>query len=321
MSNTRSYLSLKIGLLIVAIVWFLFSFHELVKAIAAINEYVYVSSTILSSWIQITDIFGVVGLVIRTVAGFTAFAVILFYLVKKKLSTPTTFKVLRGILVAEAIYWMSIFIAGLWCALPVGLSGWGGGVIIGAGDLSFNLGLIIETAIPCLAGAIAIPTALFKLASTLKSNKSTKRAIKWGLIAGTVYIFVFWLNNIGNWIYTIMVKGAEYLTFYPENLLSFSLSSIGLLALGIFAAYFTRKSTRMDTREGLKLRTIGIIIVALGLCYFWNYLTWIYFGRPEVWSAWYAWFLGHNMDLWILSIPLVGLPLLFERRFLDIHDD
>jgi hypothetical protein len=29
------------------------------------------------------------------------------------------------------------------------------------------------------------------------------------------------------------------------------------------------------------------------------------------WNEWYAWILGHNLDLWMLSLPLVGIPLLF----------
>jgi uncharacterized membrane protein YqhA len=141
-----------------------------------------------------------------------------------------------------------------------------------------------------------------------------KDAIKWGLIAGTVYVFVFWLNNTGMWIATVMSKGTEYLTTYPENLLSFALTTIGLLALAVFTAYFTKKSVGTETLEKLKLKTLGAIIVALGLYFLWNYLTWIFFGRPELWSDWYAWFLGHNLDLWILSLPLVGLPLLFKRH-------
>ncbi len=66
--------------------------------------------------------------------------------------------------------------------------------------------------------------------------------------------------------------------------------------------------------EKLKLRTVGAIIVLLGLYFLWNYLTWIYFQSNQLWSDWYAWILGHNMNLWLLSIPLVGLPLLFEEE-------
>lgn len=279
MVEARSYLPLKIGLLIVAIVWFMFSFHELFKATVNIAEYANIASNrpILAFWILITDISGVIGLVIRTVASLTAVAAIIFYLATKGFSASTTLKGLKWILIAEAIYWISIFVAGLWCVLPVGLAGFGGGgVTIGAGDFRFNLGLIIETGIPCLAGAIAIPIALFKLTSELNPNKSTKRAIRWGLITGTVYVFVFWLNNAGNWVYTIMQNRTEYLTSYPENLLSFGLGTIGLLALGIFTALFSKKSIGTETVERLKLKTIGAIIVALGLCYFWNYMTWIF---------------------------------------------
>jgi uncharacterized membrane protein YqhA len=113
------------------------------------------------------------------------------------------------------------------------------------------------------------------------------------------------------WIATLMSKGTEYLITYPENLLSFALTTIGLLALAVFTAYFTKKSIGTESLEKLKLRTIGAIIVALGLYFLWNYLTWIFFGG---WSNWYAWFLGHNLDLWMLSLPLVGLPLLFKRQ-------
>jgi small-conductance mechanosensitive channel len=175
----------------------------------------------------------------------------------------------------------------------------------------------LEGGIPVLAGAIGIPIALFKLVLELKPNKPMKGAIKWGLIAGAVYVFVFWLNNVGNWVYAMMEKGTELLTTYPENLLSFVLGSIVLFALAVYTAYFSGKSIGTETVDKLNLKTIGAIIVVLGLVYFWNYMTWIYFGSNQLWgtyTVWYAWFLGHNMDLWLLTIPLVGLSLLFERK-------
>jgi hypothetical protein len=162
--------------------------------------------------------------------------------------------------------------------------------------------------------SIAIPIALFKLAFALDPNKPPKGAIKWGLIAGTICVLLFWLSNTSIWVSTVWQKGTEYLTSYPENLLSFGLTTIGIFALALFTAYFSKKSIGTETLEKLKLKTLGAIIVALGLYFLWNYLTWIFFGRNELWSSWYAWFLGHNMDLWLLSIPLVGLPLLFERK-------
>jgi len=187
--------------------------------------------------------------------------------------------------------------------LPVDFSGFGA--------TGFSLSLLITTGIPCLVSSIAIPFALFKLAFKLTPDKPQKDAIKWGLTAGTAYVFVFWLNNMGMWMATLMQKGTEYLFTYPENLFSFALTTIGLLALALFTAYFTKKSFGTETWEKLKLRTIGIIIMAIGLYFLWNYLTWIFFGG---WSDWYAWFLGHNLDLWMLSLPLVGLSLLFKRQ-------
>jgi len=229
-----------------------------------------------------------------------------FLLCQKELSSPTTFKVLRWILVLEALYWLGLLVSGIWGVMPVSVT-----VTDYILTLQFNLTLLITTGIPCLVSSITIPIALFKIASKLNPNKPPKDAIKWGLIAGTVYVFVFWLNNTGMWIATIMSKGTEFLTTYPENLLSFTLTSIGLLALAVFTAHFTKKSIGTETLEKLKLRTLGAIIVALGLYFLWNYLTWIFFGG---WSDWYAWFLGHNLDLWLLSLPLVGLPLLFKRQ-------
>ena len=136
-------------------------------------------------------------------------------------------------------------------------------------------------------------------------------ALKWGLIAGTVYVFVFWLNNTGMWLATLLTKGTEYIGAYPENLLSFVLTIYGLPVLAAFAAYYTGKSIAAgpEAFEKLNPRPIGALIIALGLYFLWNYLTWIFFGG---WSDWYAWFLGHNLDLWMLSLPLVGLPLLFK---------
>lgn len=301
MTEQKFYSPLKIGFLLVALAYFLFTFHAMFT-LGWIGEWENLGST-LGFWIFITDISASFTLVFRFVASLIALAAIIFYFAKKGFSTLTTLKVLKWILVLEAIYWLGLLVSGVWGVLPAELGGFSSVGII-----------LITTGIPCLVSATAIPIVLFKLASKLTLNKPAKDAMKWGLIAGTVYVFVFWLNNTGNWIATVMGKGTGYLTAYPENLFSFGLTTVGLLALALFTAYFTKKSIGKVTLEMLKLKTLGAIIVALGLYFLWNYLTWIFFGRPELWSGWYAWFLGHNLDLWVLSIPLVGLPLLFKRK-------
>ena len=306
MAESKFYSPLKIGLLIVTLAYFLFTFHAMFT-LSWIGEWEYLGGSSLGSfWIFVTDISASICLIFRFIAGILAVAVIIFYFAKKGLAAPTAFKVLRWILVLEAIYWLGLLVSGVWGVLPVGLGGFGND-----GALSqFNFGLLITTGIPCLVSSIAIPIALFKLASQLKPNKPMKGAIKWGLIAGTVYVFVFWLNNTGIWIVTVMSEGTEFLTAYPENLLSFALTMYGLPIIAIFTAYFMGKSIGTEALEKLNLRTMGAIIVALGLYFLWNYLTWIFFGG---WNDWYTWFLGHNLDLWLLSLPLVGLPLLFKR--------
>jgi hypothetical protein len=302
MAEPKFYSPFKIGLLIVSIAYFLFTFHAMFT-LSWIGEWEFFTGS-GSFWIFISDISATVGLVFRFVASLIAFAAVIFYFAKKGLSTATTLKILRWVLIAEAIYWVPLVVSGVMGVLPV-VSG-----VFG----TFAVGSLIATAIPCFVEAIAIPIALLKLVFELSPNKPTKGAIKWGLIAGTLYVLVLWLNNTGMWIYSVMWKGGAYLISYPENLLSFGLTTVGLFVLVVFTAYFSKKSIGTETLEKLKLKTAGAIIVALGLYFLWNYLTWIFFGRNELWSDWYAWFLGHNLDLWLLSIPLVGLPLLFRRK-------
>ena len=299
MAEPKFYSPLKIGLFIVAIAYFLFTLHALFT-FSWWGEWEGLPEP-LASWIFVIDISAICFLVFRFLAGIIAVVTFIFYFTKKSLSAPTTLRILKWILVFEALYWLGLLTSGIWGVMP-------------ASGLQFNVGALITTGIPCLVSSIAIPLALFKLASKLKPNKPLKGAIKWGLIAGTVYIFVFWLNNTGMWIVTVMSRGTEYLSAYPVNLLSFASTTIGLLALAVFTAYFTKKSIGTEAVEKLKLKTLGAIIVALGLYFLWNYLTWIFFGGDHLWSDWYAWFLGHNLDLWMLSLPLVGLPLLFKRN-------
>ncbi len=138
------------------------------------------------------------------------------------------------------------------------------------------------------------------------------------MISGTIIVFVYWLLNMGIWMLTIPVKGMEYLTNYPYMMISFLSTVLGLLGLTIYSVYATKKNVGTETLQNLNLKPAGIIILGLGMFYLWNYLTYIFFGGIHVWSDWYAWLLGHNMDLWMLSLPLVGIPLLFKNKKANI---
>jgi len=309
MSKPSFYSPLKIGLLIVAIAYFLFTFHAMFT-LSWIGEWESFKGS-LRAIIFAEDISASIGVAFRLGASAIALGSVILYFVRKGLSTQKITKVLRLVLVGEAIYWLGLLTtAVLSLTSTFGFTIWRANGHIST--LPFSVSLLIYE-LPLLVESIVIPTVLFKLSHELNPNKPLKGAIKWGLIAGTVYILLFWLTSTAIWISTVLRQGIPYLTAYPENLLSFTLSSFGMLALTIFTASFVKKSVGTENVEKIDIQTIGAIITVLGLFFLWNYLSWIFFGKAETWSYWYLWFLG-NLNLWLLSIPLVGLPLLFSHK-------
>jgi len=309
MPKPNFYSPLKIGLLIVAAAYFLFTFHAMFT-LSWIGEWESFNGS-LRSIIFAEDISAAIGVAFRLVASAVALGGVMLYLVRKGLPTQTVKKLARLVLFGEAIYWLGLLTtAVLTLTSTFGFTIWRANGHISTLPIFVSL-LIYE--VPLLVESIIIPVVLFKLSHELNQNKQVKGAIKWASIAGTVYVLVFWLTSTAIWISTILRQGIQYLTAYPENLLSFTLASFGMLALTIFTAYFAKKTIRTQNMEKLEIRTIGAIITTLGLFWLWNYLSWVFFGKPETWSYWYLWFLG-NLNLWLLSIPMVGLPLLFKHK-------
>jgi hypothetical protein len=310
MANQNFYSPLKIAFFIVASAYFLFTFHAMFT-LSWIGEWESFGDP-FRFVVFVEDVAANIGLAFRLAASTIAFAGVILYFAKKGLSHLTTVKVLRLVLVGEAIYWLGLLPSGV---LPLfstlGFATWR---VDGHVSLIPVLTSLLTNEIPLFVESIAIPAVLFKLAYELNPNKPVKGAIKWGLIAGAVYVLVFWLTNTALWVTAVMRQGTAYLTSYPQNLFSFVLTSIGMLALTVFTGYFAKKSVGTETVEKLDLKSVGAITTALGLFFLWNYLTWIFFGTDEIWSNWYQWFLGHNLNLWLLAIPLVGLPLLFKRK-------
>jgi hypothetical protein len=306
MPEQKFYSPLKIGLLIVTLSYFLFTFHSMFT-LSWIGEWARIPGS-FSFNIFVEDISATIGLVFRFAGSIIALAAMISYLVNKNISKPKAYVILRVILIFEAIYWLGLLTSGVIGAQSL-VRGFGNRTIISL------LSSLVTSVLPTLAESLAIPIALFILAYKLSPKKPVKGQIKWGLITGTIFIIVFWLVNTGIWTITVWTnprpKGTEYLTSYPQNMFSFILTSIGLLALALYSAYVTKKSAGTNNLQELKLKPVGIIILGLGMYFLWNYLTWIFFGGDYLWSDWYAWWLGHNMDLWLLSLPLVGLPLLF----------
>jgi hypothetical protein len=293
---------LKVGLLIVALAYFLFNLHALFT-LEWVGEWDRIGGGAFRFAILVEDVTAFVGVIFRFLAGIIAMGVAAYYSLKRLPSTQKAYQVLRIILVFEALYWVTL--------LPTAYFEVSGLTIVPVSGL-FNY--LAWTAIPALVESIVPTVTLLILATKLNPNKPANNAIKWALISGTIYVAAFWLLNMGSWMLVIIGKGTQYLTNYPQHILSFAITVFGLLFLTIYSGYFTWKSRRVQNLQELNLRASGAIIAALGLYFLWNYLSWIFFGGDYVWSSWYAWFLGHNMDLWMLSLPLVGLPLLFYRK-------
>ncbi len=283
---------LKLGIFIVAVAYFLFTLHA-TFTLSWIGEWNAIQDPTTRFWIFLTDVVAGTFLSFRFIASVVALSTVLLYFARG-LPQSTVNKILRVVLVFEGLYWLGLLPSGIWGIVPT------------AG--SFNLGLLVSTGIPCLVSSIGMPIALFTLAYKLGPNKPQSGAIKWALIAGVLYIAVLWLNNTGVWLINLLPPSSGSIIVSTESKVSLVLTVAGLLALLIYAAYFAKKSMGADSVWRLSLGSVGAIMVALGAYFLWNYLTWIFWGG---WNEWYAWFLGHNLDLWLLSLPLLGLPLLF----------
>jgi hypothetical protein len=289
MVEAKALWPVKLGLLSVALSWFSFTFYEF--AFGIFNR--------TTVWpIVIQDIPGVLGMGFRTGAGFMAVITILLWIFKKNLSNPEMMMAVRFILIFEAATFVSLLPSGVYAFIFPSL---------------LVPQRIIGSTLPVLTESIVIPIVLVRLFFALSPNKPVRNVIKWALISGVVYLFVFWLNYMGNWVYTLFIKGVEYITTHPVNLFSFCLTSIGLLLLASYSAYFARKSIGADSLSSLDTGTIGYIITFFGLYFVFTYFLWLIFGFVGGWSSWYAWFFNHNVDLWLLTAPILGLALILQK--------
>ncbi|MCW4045292.1 MAG: hypothetical protein NWE94_07240 [Candidatus Bathyarchaeota archaeon] len=290
---------LRVGLFLVSVSLFSYMLYELANGV--INR-----GPLTVFWILVTDVPGCIGMASRVGAGFVAVVVMLFYVVGRDLSRVEAFMAVRLIVLFEAGYWfLSFFMSGVMGLAPF---------FSGSGLLGGSWEMFFENTLPCFVQSVGLVAVLLKLFFVLNPNKPLRGVIKWGLIAGTFYVFVFWLNNTGNWVAALGGKGWEYVTLYPANLFSFLFTVVGLLALGLYAAYFSWRSFGAESLGEVDLHKVGVVVTFVGLYFAVHYFMYIYLGAVGGWGTWYAWMLGHNLDLWAMSLPLVGLPLLFRRN-------
>lgn len=287
--------TIRTGVFLIALSWFLFTFYEFINGILHNTH----PGPYATTWLLFSDTAGCIGLAFRAVGGFIAVTSALFYLVNRDLSESEALTSLRYVVILEAAYWFFFIFS-----------------MISSAWSSFNY-LTIANNIPITVEAIALPIVLAMLFINLSPKKASTYGLKWGLISGTTYILVFWLDNSCNWIAAVMRKNVSYITLYPANLFSFLLTTVGLLAITIFTAYFSMKTIRTRDITKLNLKKVGVIIVAFGLYFDIIFVMYLFLGAVGGWGDWYAWFFGHNMDLWLLALPIAGVPFLFQRKAQD----
>jgi len=295
MLANRFNLSIRTGLFLIALAWFLFTFYEFTNGI--LHNFHPDPDNPVWYWLLGQETGGCIGLAFRSAGGLIAVITSLFYLVKRDLSEAETLMALRLVVIFEALFWLSFLFAINRPVETFGLNTW-----------------TIANNIPVTLQSIALPILLTMLFFNLTPKKASTGGIKWALISGTVYIFAFWLNNAGNWIAAVWIKGTDYISLYPANILSFTLTVFGLLSLAVYTTYFAKKSIRKSDFTKLNLRTVGMIITLFGLYFDVIYVLYLFLGPVGGWGMWYAWFTGHNLDLWLMMLPAAGLPFLFLKE-------
>lgn len=312
------YTPAKIGLLAVITSYFLFTLHGMFT-LSWIGEWEPLGEP-FRTIIFVEDISATVCLAFRFLASIIAFSAIIIYLIKKDLKRDTFYRVVRWVLVFEGIYWL-----GLLTTAGYSVQGFLN-LLLNYRSLNALTNSLFLSVIPTVMEAVVLPIILFILAFKVNPSKPMKSVIKWGFITGFIFVVVFWLSNSSIWISVVQSKGVEYLwqttgqingvsqTFlHPEHLVSFIITIFGLAGLAIYTGYLAKQSAGTETFQRLKMRKIGGVVLSLGVYFLWNYFSWVIFAG-NVWNDWYAWFLGHNMDLWMLSLPLLGLPLIFSEK-------
>jgi hypothetical protein len=287
--DAKSYWPFKIGLLFVVASWFSFTLYQLSKSIFNGID------------VSFTDVPATIGLSFRAAAAFIALSAILLYLFRRGTSVPEILASVRWILLLEAAYWFSLFPSAIW------------GFTAQFPRYPREL-FIVGTGAPCLAESIVMPVVLGALFLKLSSKKPVEGAIKWGLVAGAANIFVLWLNYTGQWWSDIILSGFSVISAYPMNAAVFAITVGGLLLLTIYAGMYAKKSFGTETVEGLNVRKAGAIITAFGLYFDVVLLLWLLLGSVSGESISQTFFVHHNMDLWLLSLPLVGLPLILFKK-------
>lgn len=189
-------------------------------------------------------------------------------------------------------------------------------------DHTPGLLLIYGTVIPCTAIVIGVPPLLLKLRAAIKASAPIQEIIKWTCLTGVAYLFVvFWFNYCMLWLGVTVPYPRAYQQYgldfimQPLNLLSFSLTVVGLFALAA-AALATTFPAIQKQAGGVNLTRAGAVMVTFGGYFVFNiayfYLTGGYSAHPSVWYEVIS--PGHNANLWVVALILLGVPMIIYGK-------
>jgi hypothetical protein len=258
------------------------------------------------------------AITIRAVAAIFAFHAAFLFWRKKDAAMPQVRKSACRALVLEAAFFLAL-IPSVVAALGYNF----------AHDSSFfyfehtpELILLYGTALPCLAIVLIVPPLLLKLRAKIKSEAPNEEVFKWTSLTGAAYILVvFWFNYSMLWAAGMVSYPKVYeesgwsFLLQPTNLLSFSVTVFGLLALGV-AALVTALPAIKKQPSKVNLTYVGAVMVAFGSYFLFNtlfyFLTGGYVAHPSVWYE----VIGplHNPNLWALALIVLGVPLIIKNR-------
>jgi len=319
--------SLRFWILVVVSVYFAYALYYAASgmrdSISMIsNQYIYNSLSKNPWWWMILfygseGVAGSVAIISRAIAGAFAFYAAFLFWRKKDTAMPKIRKSASTALLLEAGFFLAL-IPSIITAIAYNLTS----------ENLFYFGhtpgilLLLGTAIPCLAIVLAVPPLLLKLRAAIKHEASNQEIIKWASLTGVAYLFVvFWFTYSMLWAgvtvpYTRVYE--EYgLTFLlqPANLLSFSLTVFGLLALAIATLITTLPAIKKQATQP-NLTRIAVILLAFGSYFIFNtfyyYLTGGYAAHPSVWYE----VIGplHNPNLWAIALVFLGVPVLIHSK-------
>jgi hypothetical protein len=319
--------SLRFWILVVAATYFAYAAYYAASGMRdsigmLSNQFLYTSLSQNSWWWMILfygseGLSGSISIISRTIAGAFAFYAAFLFWRKKDAAMLRIRKSARTALLFETVFFLAL-IPSIITAIAYNLTG----------ENLFYFGhtpgilVVYGTLIPILATVLVIPPLLIKLRAVIKQEDSQQEIARWICLTGVAYLFVvFWFNYSMLWLGETVPYTRVYeewgLTFVlqPANLLSFSLTVFGLLALAIVTLI---KSLPAIRKQGLQLNLtrVGAILVAFGgyfifhLLYY--YLTGGYSAHPSVWYEVISPL--HNPNLWTVALAFLGVPVLLYGR-------